>query len=142
MEVIVVEDDELLRDHLAMLIENFGRPVACFESGEQALSHLASFAPPSILVTDIDLGRGMDGFSLGSVVRARCPDTGVIYITGRPWLVEGRVLGPHERFLAKPFRATQLIGAIDDLQQLRSPERGPPSRTAESGPSRKFAAPN
>jgi DNA-binding NtrC family response regulator len=112
VDVLLVEDDELVLETLGEALRQAGletRRHATAESALEALSH----DRPKIVVTDINLGSGMDGLALGRAVRAQHPDLPFVYISGR--YSELRGLTEQERFLLKPFSASVLLRAIRDL---------------------------
>lgn len=114
LNVLLVEDDELVRVCLHEALEEAGLTVADRACAEDALALLDLEGAPRVLVTDINLGSGMDGLAFASVARRRYPELSVIYISGRhPRLAK---LDCHERFLPKPFTAALLVHAIHDVQ--------------------------
>jgi len=115
LNVLLVEDDELVRSSVAEALSDAGLGVSERITAEDALSAMDECDCPSVLLTDINLGPGIDGFALGSIARHKWPGVGIIYMTGQPWRLAGHDLGPHDRFLAKPFRANALFQAIQDL---------------------------
>jgi CheY-like chemotaxis protein len=59
-------------------------PVAEASSGEGALRRLERITPSAVLVSDIDLGPGMNGLKLAATVHELWPATGVLLVsTGR-----------------------------------------------------------
>ena len=83
ISVVVVEDEPLFRDLLvkALLGQVPGATVTgSFATGEIALEHLASI-PIDILLSDIDLGRGMTGVELGIEVRRHFAARGVVLLS-------------------------------------------------------------
>jgi CheY-like chemotaxis protein len=66
-----------------------------------------------VIVADVHLGAGMDGFGLAAVARCRWPGIRTVLISGKAEMVE-RVSGPPHRFLPKPFRGADLLQAIRD----------------------------
>ena len=83
ISVVVVEDEPLFRDLLvkALLGQVPGATVTgSFATGEIALEHLASI-PIDILLSDIDLGRGMTGVELGIEVRRHFSARGVVLLS-------------------------------------------------------------
>jgi DNA-binding NarL/FixJ family response regulator len=83
ISVVVVEDEPLFRDLLvkALLGQVPNATVTgSFAAGEIALEHLASI-PIDVLLTDIDLGRGMTGVELGIKVRRRFDARGVVLLS-------------------------------------------------------------
>ena len=65
--VLVIEDDQSMREVLVAQIENFARPIAV-SSAEEALEVLAA-EPIEVLILDPGLP-GMDGFEFARLVRA------------------------------------------------------------------------
>ena len=119
MDVLLVEDEPLVRELLAEDMAGAGLDVAEAPSAEAALGAAAAAGeagrPPCVLVTDVDLGAGMDGLALAREVRRRWPGVGVVYVTGRPSNLDGHALGARERFLPKPFALPRLTAAVRDL---------------------------
>jgi DNA-binding response OmpR family regulator len=61
----------------------------------------------------------MDGLALAAEARRRWPEVGVVYATGHPDHLGGRVLGPRERYVVKPFAPAALVGAVRRLMPVR-----------------------
>lgn len=76
-EVLLVDDDELVRERLTLLLEKAGYLVTLVQSGAEALQMLDS-QPYSILITDWEMPN-MDGLALTRNVRQRRGE-GYIYI--------------------------------------------------------------
>ena len=117
MQVLVVEDEILIRMLVCDLLEEAG--CRCHEAGdaEEALALLdAGLCRPDILVTDFNLGPGMDGKALAREVLRRLPGLPVAYVTGNPEAFEDHVLGERERLVAKPFASADLIAALRELR--------------------------
>ena len=78
----------------------------------EALKLIANGEPWSALVTDIDLGLGMDGFDVARHARMSYPHLPVVFISGGETAPE-RARGVAEsEFIAKPFRPRQLVEAL------------------------------
>lgn len=116
VDILLVEDDDLVRDCLHEALEDAGLVVADRASAEDALAFLDLEGAPCVLVTDINLGAGMDGLAFAAAARRRYPALSVIYISGRHPRLAG--LDHHERFLPKPFAAASLVRAIRDVQHV------------------------
>jgi len=117
MDLLVVDDEPLVRRSVVECLEDAGFAVADAAHAEAALAVAAADGPPAVLVTDVNLrlGAGFCGIALAAVMRRRWPRLGVLYITGRPERLTGRRLGARERWLAKPFSSTTLTRAVRDL---------------------------
>jgi CheY-like chemotaxis protein len=76
MEILIVDDDELLRMSLSQLFIAFGHRVRSSEDGFSALREIQK-AIPDILLSDLDMPR-MSGFELISIVRRQFPTIRVI----------------------------------------------------------------
>lgn len=112
MRVLLIEDDDLVRMMLSETLGSDGIEVDGLANGEDALILLGAGQVPDVLVTDIDLGPGINGFDLADIARSRHPDVEVILISGLAPQAEGRDPRRHERFLRKPFAPADLAAAI------------------------------
>lgn len=123
MDVLVVEDEPLVREVAVAVLREAGFSVAEAVSAEEALALAESDdhggGPPDVLVADLRLGPGMDGLCLGVEARKRWPGVGVVYATGHPESFDGRLLGPRERYVVKPFTPAALLGAVRRLTPTR-----------------------
>lgn len=113
VDVLLVEDDELVRMCLAEGLGDAGWRVAEASSGGQALALAELDGGSAVLVTDLYLGCGMDGTELVALARRRWPRLRAVLISGAD--VAGTSLGPGDRFLRKPFRLDALVGVIQEL---------------------------
>jgi len=71
---------------------------------------------PAILVTDINLGAGMNGLELAATVRRLWPTMGILLVSG-----DDEALAPdtaRETFLAKPFSAKQLLARVAAIARV------------------------
>ena len=114
--VFVVDDNELLGEITRQLIDSAGYETKLFQQGMPARDALlAASPPPVLLVTDFDIG-DINGLDLIGEVRAKLPRLKTLLVSGT---AQPEVLARHpvqpDQFLAKPFRADDLIGAVDRL---------------------------
>jgi len=114
-DVVVLEDDDLVRDVLSDIIACEGFAVFPVANAEAALERIQANPSCALLLTDIDLGPGRNGFEAAREAQERCPTLPVIYLTGRPSFGNDRHFRPNERFLRKPFRTMELMDAIRSL---------------------------
>lgn len=104
--VLVVEDEDAVRNLLRTLLRLAGYEVLSCQDGDEAVDLLeARGGEVNLLITDINLGRGLDGFAVAEALRARQPSLKVLYISGED--EEGRVsremASGASHFLVKPF---------------------------------------
>ena len=120
-KILVVDDDELLRDLLEFKLRSRGYEVELAEDGEAALE-AASASPPDLIVLD-GMMPGLDGFQ----VLQRLSDSGatrevpVIMLTARRQeqdVVAGLSLGAQD-YLVKPFLPDELVLRIQRILNSR-----------------------
>ena len=130
MDVLVVEDEPLVREAVARALREAGYRVGEAATAEAALATAeaaaAASGPPPVVVTGLHLGPGRDGSFLGAEVLRRWPEVGVVYITCRPDALAGRLLGPREHYVVKPFAPEALRQAVRRLMPAWAPGRTPP----------------
>jgi len=108
--ILVVDDDAEILALLRDVLTDDGFRVLAVGSAEAAAILLAVEAV-DLLITDVDLGDGADGFALAADARTTRPLLPVIYISGgRHADDEGRVGG--SSFIPKPFGLDTLAGAV------------------------------
>ncbi|QOZ54441.1 response regulator [Bradyrhizobium sp. CCBAU 53338] len=102
---IVVEDDDIQREMLALLLEESNFDVLQCEDAETAALAL-KVRHPSLMVTDINLVGKMDGVDLAHFAKQHNADMRIIVISGRPL---PRPLPPGAKFFTKPVYPTMLL---------------------------------
>ena len=113
--LLLVEDDDLVRVTVTMTLEDFGFTVAEAATGEAALQQLEAGLDADILVTDIDLGPGINGLQLADQVRASRPELPVVFVTGRMITLHGRPCRDGEAYLSEPFESEALARMVHSL---------------------------
>lgn len=109
--ILVVDDDEMIRDMLYDLFEEQHRCHTA-ETAERALSYLET-GHYDVILTDISMP-GLSGVELLGRVRQSQPDTPVIVITGiqDQALAQGLIKLGAYHFLLKPFRLEEVEGSV------------------------------
>ena len=79
-EILVVDDDEAVRDSLGLLLQSSGYEVSMAMNGFDALLQLKR-SLPTLLLSDLNMPQ-MSGFEFLSVVRRRFPQISVIAMSG------------------------------------------------------------
>lgn len=119
-QVLIVDDEpeilELIRDALKAR----GLEVKSALTDTAALELLEKEArETAVLVTDINLGKGVTGFDIARRARALNPALTVVYITGNPdHLQRFGVQGAH--LIEKPLRADELAEKLVTIVQPRA----------------------
>ena len=119
--VLVVEDEESVRDVLHQMLEGNGYRVLMARDGAEALQIADTHAGAiHLLVTDVIMP-GMTGREVVERVTATHPETKVLYISGYTEEAISRhgVVSPGTAFLSKPFGAAAFLLKIRDLLDRR-----------------------
>lgn len=127
--VLLVENDELLGVLFELALCEAGYLVTRAANGTEALAALAAEPPVDLLVTDIGLDEGPNGWQVARRARARSPEMPVIYMTGAradEWQPQHVPLGV---LLLKPFPIDQLVAMVGHLLSARA-ESGGTKRSA------------
>ena len=113
-KVLVVEDDDKVRDLAVKVITGLGYTVCAAADGTIALDMIEKASDIDVMVTDIVLPSGMSGRELAEVVAARRPKLKVIYTSGYPADVisHGGKLDDGVVLLSKPYRREVLAQAL------------------------------
>ncbi len=126
--ILVVDDEEAVRDLLARLLTHDGHVVTTASSGNEALP-LAHDGPFDLIISDLRMP-GMGGQELYENLRAKGHSLAsrVLFITGDTVSSETRSFLDKTGcpFLTKPFRVSDLRSAIDKV--LAKTAQGPASR--------------
>lgn len=129
--LLLVEDDELLRDGLNAQLTQAGHRITTAEDGQAALDHLALQAFDGV-VLDLGLPK-VDGLSVLRRLRKNTPALPVLILTARDG-VEDRVEGLNagaDDYLTKPFNRDELLARLQSMLRRASlPAFGPAPMTA------------
>jgi len=110
--LLVVEDNDLLGAMLQRILHSGGYRVTLETQGESALAALAAMPDIDLVITDIVLGGGIDGWQVAREVRASRPDCPVITMSGyAPG--DGSMTVPDSLpTLRKPFRPREILTLV------------------------------
>ncbi|MBX5466454.1 MAG: response regulator transcription factor [Firmicutes bacterium] len=124
IRVLVVDDEESIRDLLTIGLQHRGYEVVPCPDAEAALE-AASRTPPEVAILDIMLP-GMDGLDLCRQLRERAPDLFILMLTARDAVsdrIQGLELGADD-YLVKPFDFDELVARIRaGIRRLKREER-------------------
>lgn len=119
--VVVVDDDEAVRDSLETMLEAEGFAVEAFADADRFLEGYRPM-PNSCLLIDVRMP-GMDGIELLTKLATRVSSPPVILITGHgdvPMAVRAIKLGAVD-FIEKPFAASTIVRSIRDALAVCRP---------------------
>jgi CheY-like chemotaxis protein len=115
VQILVVDDEPLIRHSMKMLLEHDGHKVCAVESGEAALELLAQ-RRFDLIITDFSMP-GMYGDQLVACIRASLPDQPIIMATAfvEEYKIFGDVSAFPDALLLKPFSLKELREAIEQV---------------------------
>jgi DNA-binding response OmpR family regulator len=119
--ILVIEDEYFLQADLEQVLADAGFATDIVSSGEEALTLLMDGTKrPSALVTDVFLAGRLTGWEVAKRIREKDPSFPVIYVTAydRDWPVYGV---PNSIVIPKPFAPAQLVTAVSNLLNARTP---------------------
>jgi two-component system, cell cycle response regulator CpdR len=114
---LIVEDDQMQRDMICLLLEESEVDVIECESAEAAELVLARAGDSlALMMTDVQLAGNMDGVELAHIARKYNPEIGVIVTSGKPVQKE---LPEGVQFWAKPWAPLDVIREAERMMHER-----------------------
>jgi len=127
--VLVVEDEQLLRDLVEPALADAGYSVLLAHNGSEALKYLeereSEEAPTQGSRYGRSTGPGPSGWEIAKRARELHPEIPVVYVTGTAaaeWSSKGV---PNSLIIQKPFAAAQVVTAVSQL--LNAPPTATPA---------------
>jgi DNA-binding response OmpR family regulator len=120
--ILLVEDDKAIARLLADNLRFEGFTVEWCETGQHAAAAAARFAPDLVLL-DLTLSDGVDGFQLCRTLTQRATRTPVIIVTARAEKedrIRGLTLGADD-YVVKPFALDELLARIHAVLRRSKP---------------------
>jgi two-component system, chemotaxis family, response regulator PixG len=120
--VLVIDDDEKVRELIADILEAFDFKVIPAESSEEGLTHALEHKP-DIILCDVILPDAL-GFETAKVLNQH-PETAcipVVLMTGFPYMRHYR-LDPSIKLLMKPFSMQSVVAAVKEALGMLEKEQ-------------------
>jgi PAS domain S-box-containing protein len=122
IRILVVEDEQQLARMAGLVLSQRGHHVTVVNSGEAAIEQLSAQSF-ELVISDLGLGTGKNGWDVADAVRKMWPGTRVVLVTG--WGAgidpnEARARGVDE-VIAKPYRIAELRQIADGVAGLDEP---------------------
>jgi CheY-like chemotaxis protein len=112
--ILIVDDDEDIRDVIALILQTRGYRTVAACDGQDALDHLQRNGPPSLVLLDLMMPR-LNGEGFAAEMRSR-PETRDVPIV----VLSGDTAGPKTAaamratgYLAKPVELATLLATIE-----------------------------
>jgi DNA-binding response OmpR family regulator len=122
--VLVVDDEAVIADTRAKILEHSGISAMVAYNGKSALE-MAKTIPPDLLLADVAMA-GMNGIDLAAAIRQISPKCGILLFSGHASTVDlleaARAAGQELTILTKPLHPTELLARVSET--LKSQARG------------------
>jgi len=118
--ILVVEDEELVRDVAVEMIRELGYKVVAASNGAEALEVLQGVGPVDLLFSDVLMPGGISGVALAIKARQIRQGLKVLLTSGYPATEGARVGAPDFPVIRKPYQRDKLslmLRAALDLKQ-------------------------
>jgi len=109
--ILVVDDDEVIREVLAFNLANEGYEITCAVSAEEAMKKLNS--EHSLILLDIMMG-GMSGYRFAEEIRKKGNHIPIIFLTAKDTendMLTGFSVGGDD-YISKPFSIKEVIARV------------------------------
>ena len=112
--VLVVEDETLLRMHAVNIVEDAGFTAVEAIDADEAILILESRSDISLMLSDIQMPGSMDGLKLAHAVHARWPSIKIILVSGRIQVTDSEK--PVDcRFFGKPLEDREMVAQLQKM---------------------------
>jgi len=111
--ILLVEDDEGVRNFVHRSLHKMGYNVTIATSGDEAVKELSVNANYDLVLTDIIMPGSVSGLDLYSRINADYPEIKVLCMTGYSEKVNDVLSDTH--LLRKPFQRDQLASKLEEL---------------------------
>lgn len=109
--VLLVEDEPLVRLVAADILVDANFRVIEASNSEEALTVLRAGVKVDVLLSDVEMPPGLNGYELARHTHERWPMVEILITSGREWPREGD-LPPGAAFLAKPCPSETLVSYV------------------------------
>ncbi len=119
--ILVVDDDQDIRDALKDVLEDAGYSVQCVRDGKEALEYLRSGSSASLILLDLAMPQ-MDGYEFREE-QLRDPqlkEIPVVIVTAQHMASTRHRLPPASRYVSKPVRVHDLLDLLATAEQFAS----------------------
>jgi two-component system, response regulator PdtaR len=112
--VLVVEDEFLIRMNTVEMVEDAGYEAVEAANADEGLAMLERRDDIAVVVSDINMPGSMNGLEFAQVIAESWPRVPVVLTSGR-FLLRDEDLPGNDRFILKPYDATQIAHVLHDL---------------------------
>ena len=114
-KILLVEDEPLIREIMAEMLENAGFDVTATCTADEAAILLTEVGY-AVLLTDVTMPGDIDGIGLAEHAREMYPEMPVVFVSGRPETEQrAAAIPPPVAFFSKPYDVDRLVTTIGRL---------------------------
>jgi two-component system response regulator HydG len=121
--ILIIDDNETIRDGIAHVVRKMGHAPVCASSGQEGLQRFKE-APPDFVITDLKMD-GLSGVEVLAKIKEQDPEVPAMIITAFGTVetaVEAMKLGAFD-FLIKPFSPEVVRLKVERALELRNTRR-------------------
>src|SRR5579864_1437373 len=120
--VLLVDDDEAVRDMMTMTLEGYGFKVTAATNVTESLKLITTEAF-DVLITDLHMPNPGDGFTVVTAMRHSQPNALTLLVSGYPDVQSamGAILLEADEIMVKPFDVRKLVDLIREKMLTRQP---------------------
>src|SRR5579864_83512 len=120
--VLLVDDDEAVRDMMTMTLEGYGFKVTAATNVTESLKLITTEAF-DVLITDLHMPNPGDGFTVVTAMRHSQPNALTLLVSGYPDVQSamGAILLEADEIMVKPFDVRKLVDLIREKMLTRKP---------------------
>ncbi len=114
-KILLVDDQDSMRDLFAQLLKDRGYVVDLAEDGEEAWDLVCKIEQPyDLIITDVNMPR-LDGFQFLKLIRQSNPSAAVLLMTGANEEVADGICQEYKAngLIKKPFVVTEALALIE-----------------------------
>jgi CheY-like chemotaxis protein len=131
-KILVVDDESVIADSLATILNQSGYEAVAVHSGEQALALATTFSP-ALMICDVIMGE-LNGIETAILMRSLLPQIKILLFSGNEasvgMLLDARSNGHDFDFLTKPVHPKDLLTRLQRGRQ-DTPPRPPSAMNSE-----------
>lgn len=125
--IAIVEDEALIADHLALILEELGYTVHSISDDWDSLNGALSDSIPEIVLMDINLSGDLDGVDIATKLKRDYTDIAIVFVSSN---IDDRSIArvkmmDADGFIAKPFNKEQIATTIKLLDKRKQTESAP-----------------
>jgi DNA-binding NtrC family response regulator len=120
-KILVVEDQDAMRESLAIAFRDEGYQVECVASGEEAIQKIYDHHVYDLVISDLKMKK-IDGLEVLKAVKSASPSTEVVLITAYGTIgtaVQAIRDGAYD-YVTKPFRHQEILKVVNKALEKKS----------------------